>query len=550
MEVALHLRTLGAWHLVAASGERLLEPGKPLALLTYLALTPRHRAGREHLIDLLWAESDPTRARQALRQTIWNLRQVVGTDGLTSEGDDLLLAAAIGSDHHTFLRHVERGEIEPAVAVYAGPFLPDFAAPGGAAFEQWADVERSRLHAVYLRVLETLVRSELAAGRVRQADALARRLRDADPDRESVWRLLLEVRLSAGDLSGAALEADALEARLRAEGRDPEQATRALMARARSRPDTEQGDQRLLHPELVGREQEFATLLAAWRAAARKPGRHLHVSSAPGIGKTRLLQELGIRLAAVGGRVCAVRANPGERDVAFALAADLAVALAALPGAAAVSPGSAASLVALDPALSARYPAARPSSSGADDAVRERGRALAELVGTVADEQPLAVLVDDLHWADAASVRVLGAVLHRLQSAPALVVTASRPGGAAPPTVADTAVLHLSSLTPGQVLDLLASLGTWQEGPWPRELADALARTAGGSPLLVLETLQLALDHGDLAVAARRWQACDLPVLIRGLEARSAVRRRLDRLVPEEREVATLLAVAGAPPRG
>jgi DNA-binding SARP family transcriptional activator len=133
--VPLHLHTLGAWYLAGAAGERLLDPGKPLALLTYLALTPRHRAGREHLIDLLWAESEPIRARQALRQTVWNLRQIVGGDGLTSDGDDLLLAAAVGADHHVFLRHVERGEIEPAVAAYSGPFLPDFAAPGGGAIQ-------------------------------------------------------------------------------------------------------------------------------------------------------------------------------------------------------------------------------------------------------------------------------------------------------------------------------------------------------------------------------------------------------------------------------
>ena len=229
---ALHLHTLGTWHLSDASGARRLEPGKPLALLTYLALTPRHRAGREHLIDLLWSESEPTRARQALRQTVWNLRQTIGADALSSDGDDLCLTGSSGSDWQTFLRHVERGEIEQAVAAYGGPFLPDFAAPGGAAFEQWADVERNRLHAAYVRALEALVRRELAAARVRDADALARRLRDTDPERESAWRLLLEVLLSAGDRSGAALEADALEARLRADGRDPEQAPRAPWSRA------------------------------------------------------------------------------------------------------------------------------------------------------------------------------------------------------------------------------------------------------------------------------------------------------------------------------
>jgi DNA-binding SARP family transcriptional activator len=511
--VALHLHTLGTWHLADPSGARRLEPGKPLALLTYLALTPRHRAGREHLIDLLWSESEPTRARQALRQTVWNLRQTIGADALSSDGDDLCLTGPIGSDWQAFLRHVERGDIEQAVAAYGGPFLPDFAAPGGAAFEQWADVERSRLHAAYVRALEALVRRELAAGRVRHAETLARRLRDTDPERESAWRLLLEVLLSAGDRAGAGLEADALEARLRADGRDPEQATRALVARTRSEDGGASPDLGPLHPDLVGREQDFAALLGAWRAAAKRPGRHVHVTSPAGLGKSRLLRDLAVRLAAVGGRVCAVRANAGERSVPWSLAADLASALAALPGAAAVSPAAAAALVALDPALSARYPAARSSATTAEDAARERGRALAELVAAVADEQPLALLVDDVHWADAASAQALGALVNRLAAVAVLVVTAARPVGAVAPAGPDTVTIRLSSLTPGQVLELLGTLGAWHDGPWPRELADALARTSGGSPLLVLETIQLALDHGDLEVAARRWHADDLPAL-------------------------------------
>jgi hypothetical protein len=128
---------------------------------------------------------------------------------------------------------------------------------------------------------------------------------------------------------------------------------------------------------------------------------------------------------------------------------------------------------------------------------------------------------------------------------PALVVTAARPAGAVPPAGPDSVTVRLPSLTAAQVLELLGSLGAWQDGPWPRELADALAQTSGGSPLLVLETVQLALDRGDLAVAARRWHSSDLPGLVRGLTAESALRRRVDRLVEDERELMTILAVAG-----
>ena len=151
------------------------------------------------------------------------------------------------------------------------------------------------------------------------------------------------------------VEADALEALLRHEGRDPEPATVAALRRAKQSPDPAGGSlPSALIAELVGREREFSTLTQAWQQA-RHAAVHVLLASPTGLGKTRLLHDFHARLKTLGARAILVRANPGERDLPFALAADLAGALGELPGGAAVAPATAATLVALNPALSAHF---------------------------------------------------------------------------------------------------------------------------------------------------------------------------------------------------
>jgi hypothetical protein len=123
--------------------------------------------------------------------------------------------------------------------------------------------------------------------------------------------------------------------------------------------------------ELVGREHEFATLVSAFDRAAKGSPRVVWLVALAGLGKTRLLQNLGRRLAATGNGTAYVRAHPGDRDVMWSYAAEIARELAAQPGAAGVSPASAATLVALDPVLSGRFPVAPDPTSG-DEARRRR----------------------------------------------------------------------------------------------------------------------------------------------------------------------------------
>ncbi len=546
--IPLALTTLGGASL-ASGADPLLAPGKPLALVTYLALAPGRSATREFLLDLLWADLGRDRARHALRQTLWQLRQLLGESVLTGR-EELTLSIAIESDRDRFLAAVEARDPEASIALYRGEFLPGFALPGSTEFEHWADIERNRLRAAFLRTAELAVRRRLAAGRFRDAQDVARRMRDADRLSEAGWRLLIESLVAHRDLVQAAVEADSLRSSLIADGRDPEPATTAILATLRRAQGegVEDGHDRdeSLMAELVGREREFAALLEVWSQASRGPGRHVHVGAPAGLGKSRLLGDVAHRLRSIGARVVQVRANPGDRSVPYAFAGDLATALGGLPGLAAVSPATADVLVGLSPSLSSRFASAQPRAADGDS-LRLRTAALVEAVHAIAEEHPLALVVDDVHWLDAESWQVLDGVIHRLDRAPVLVLTAGRPGVGRTVLTAGSVDVGLEPLGPAEIRALFVSLGRLADEPLLDAIFRQLEASSGGSPLLVLEALQLALDRGTAVLADGVWAVPDPAQLLAELERGNAVRSRLATLDADAAWVLLVLATAGTP---
>lgn len=544
-DAALELHTLSGARLTTDSGTELLGPGKPLAFLIYLACSPRQTASREHLIDLLWSDLPAEKARHALRQTLWYLRQLL-PEGLRVSGSDVLLVTPLRLDRDEFLREAAADHLERAVTIYQHEFLNAFAVPGGLEFEHWAEIERQQLSAVFLRVVEQLCRRYLDAGRFAEAIALARRARDAAPASERTWRLLLEALVAGQDPIGFALEGSALRTRLQQEGRAPEPLTATLLERMDGNDlPTAAGQPRGLHPGLVGRSAPFALILAEWEEARQQRGRHLHLRAGPGLGKSRLLDDVYHRFRGRGARVVQVRATPGDRTIPYSLAAEIARALAELPGASGISPGSASTLVALNPSLSNRYAAHTDSATG-PEAARRRSAALLELLTAVSEEQPVALLVDDLHWTDPASLQCLQPLFERLHAVAALVVTAARPVVGLE-GIESGQTLTLPPLTRDQVTELLVSLGPLPDAPWAGELPVLLHQNSGGVPLLLLETLELAKDRGTLLLTAAGWECPDWPGLRVQLERESGLRQRVADLGPEPARALLALAVAGQP---
>lgn len=541
------LVTLGGAGLYDLShGTQLLGPGKPLALLTYLALSPGRRASREFLVDLLWADLDPDRGRAALRQILFHLRRLLGEDALPGS-EELTLRHPLASDRDVFLSAMEEGDLPGAIEAYRGAFLPDFGIPGGVAFEHWADLERVRLESAFLRAAELQARRLVNESRFRDAQRLARRARDEAPANEATWRLLLETIIAGQDFVAAAVEASALEQWAAIEGVTLEPATTAALARARQVAPEVAADSRTpgLVTDLIGREREFALIIATWEAARRGPARHLHLSAPAGLGKTRLLRDAAARIRADGAVVVEVRASPGEREIPYALAGDLAAGLAALPGAMGVSPASAGALVALHASLSSRWQVAADPAVG-DEALRRRMQAMIDLLQAVSDEQPIALLLDDLHWGDAASLRLLDGLLSRLGSTPVLVVSAAR--HEYQPVGEGRQVLPLPPLDAPALAEMVRGVALVPGGAaWLDALVSGLVAATRGSPLLVLETLRLALDEGVLEIHSGTWRCANPQRLAELLEAGQAMRRRILALPERDRWFLALLAIAGAP---
>jgi len=545
------LRTLGSARLerVGAAGEReeLLGPGKPFALLVYLALSPRRTASRDSLVDLLWANAEPERARQTLRQALTQLRHLLGENGLTGGAREVSLSDIVRTDLDDFFAAMRAGDHAGAVKLYAGPFLADFAVAGGEAFDEWAEQQRDRVQGAHAFALDAIVRACLEAGRAREAVPLARSLRDADPFKQSAWRLLMEALLSAGNALDARLEADAFERFLAAEGCDAEPAARDAMLRARNMEASAPHGGEQLVADLIGREAEFAALVAAWARASAGRSQLVEVLAPAGLGKTRLLEDLHRRLRARGSHALFVRAVWGERTLPFALAAALAGAMAPLRGAAGISPSAARTLVGLDPALASLFRAQPDVPESSATGVRTVASALLELLRAVSEERPLALLMDDLHWADQLSLAALGAMRDRMDAEKVLLVAARRPPRTSAFAEPGPVRVELAPLSRAQIGDLVLSMAAAGSVRWEDGLLEALDESTGGSPLLILETLRYARESGLLIMENGEWGHGEVSRLRAELGGGSAIARRVRREGPAGRRVLLLAAAAGEP---
>jgi predicted ATPase len=302
---------------------------------------------------------------------------------------------------------------------------------------------------------------------------------------------------------------------------------------------------------LVGRSQELGRVLAALDRAAAGSGGALLLDGEAGIGKTRLAAE-ALALARQRGFVTL-------QGAAYPLQADLAYApvLEALgPFLAGLEPGRRAALVGGLPDLGRLFAGLHlPAPEPLGDAALERTRlfeAVSRLVERVAAERPMALLVDDLHWADAASLellhylgrglgarRVLLLGTYRLDEARthpglrALVHSLQRLGLAEE--------LPVGGLGPEAVGALARAL---LGGEPPAALLGVLRERAAGTPLFVAALIRGLRDTGELFRSGSAWVLGGSPTAVPPV-VRDLVLARLERLDPAARGLLELVAVAG-----
>ena len=280
---------------------------------------------------------------------------------------------------------------------------------------------------------------------------------------------------------------------------------------------------------LLEREAELAELGDLVTAAAQGRGAAAVVLGTAGIGKTslldatrRLARERGLtRLAARGGEL--------ERDFAFGVARQLLerpLHELAEPDRDAVLSGAAALAA---PVLGLAHPAGQPEAPFAVV------HALYWTCVNLAARQPLLLVVDDLHWADAPSLRFLAYLARRVEGLPLLILTAARP-----PLEDERAELVRAVIATDE--QLIVRPAPLSEAAVAEIVSDpALARACreatGGNPFLCTALASVVAERGAAA-------GTDLVEL--AAQAVSAlVLARLGRLPPHAAALAGAVAVLG-----
>lgn len=416
------------------------------ALLVYLVLRQDQAQGREVLAELLWPDEADGVARKNLRQTLYQLRQILG-ESASEEGSYLLATRSTvrfnpASDHAldvaAFLAALEDDRLEHAVSAYQGDLLPGFTCDS-LAFEAWLREEGERLHRLALEALFELASRSLARAEYGAAQELARRQLALEPWREEAHQQLMQALALLGERSAALAQYEACREVLAVElGVVPSAETEALADRIRLQAPGKKGNatrtlpvrrRRLVAP-FVGRKSEHGALARAYERASREGAQVVTVVGEAGIGKTRLIENfLGWadtqgadvvrgRAFETSGRLSyqpliqALRLRLERENAPEDLLSDLWL----------------TQLSRILPELRDRYPDLPAPTQEESTARQHLFEAIARLGLALSRRAPLVLFIDDWHWADAGSLDVLHYVMLRWleERAPVLLLLTLR----------------------------------------------------------------------------------------------------------------------------
>jgi DNA-binding SARP family transcriptional activator len=134
---------------------------KRLVFLALLAASEPQGLARERVLLLLWPESTAERARAALYQLLYIVRQAFGETSVVGSDELHLDTSIVGSDVCDFTDAIARSDLLEAVRLYTGPFLDAFHLAGAPELERWIEQKRQELARSYQTALAKIVRQAL-----------------------------------------------------------------------------------------------------------------------------------------------------------------------------------------------------------------------------------------------------------------------------------------------------------------------------------------------------------------------------------------------------
>ncbi len=490
---------------------------KNLALLIYLARSPKRTRSRDHLVGMLWGDKPESAARHSLNEAVRVLRKHSGEGALETEAGQVRLTPdSVELDVDHFEELCGRQEWEAAAALVAGEFMEGFNVPGCSEFEDWLYAERVALRERSVDALASHAGRLLSAGAVREAANVARRALALDPTSELAAQAAMRSLAIAGDRAAALELYEGFARRLDEEvGIEPEVGIQALAERVRQERtwllpaglamEAASGAESRRVP-LIGRGPELGRLLDAWATGSGSRRATLAmIEGDPGTGRTRLAEELMARVRLEGAAAAAARAVEADAEEAWSTV--LALARSLPSGLIDAAPPTALAV------LAARLPewAQRVESTKGEDSP---GRALSEVLRVGASQRPICLFVDDAQWSDRESLLALGGFARDLADLPLFLLLAAAPQPQRPELEELRSRIGRELSGVNVKLGPLSSAALRELARWALPAYDnveldrvtrRVATDSAGLPLLAVELLHAVALGLDLRAAGGAW---------------------------------------------
>jgi hypothetical protein len=265
----------------------------------------------------------------------------------------------------------------------------------------------------------------------------------------------------------------------------------------------------LASPRFTGRSAELSALDALVQGAVRGRGAAVCIEALPGMGRTRLLDEIGVRAQLAGAVV--LRADATAHRYSHGTARTLVLRLfEALPGVALERARRfRAALSSLGGELVAKLGGAVPPAPSALAKHADPFRPLEGWFAGVAEDKPLVLLVDNVDHADDASLGVLAALARLSHQSSLLVVVTRQSDKDAAAAIglealrAHSSPIELLGLNSGEMLELTRSL--FGDAPNVERFAEWLRGQTAGTPLHALEIVRQLVANQVIRYNAGIW---------------------------------------------
>ena len=520
---------------VSAEGEAVaLGPPQQRSLLALLLLNANEVVSRDRIVDELWGEHPPATAAKLVQVYVSALRKLL-EPGRGRAGPNRLLITRtpgylveIGPDDLDLTRveslrdeaaealargdaAAARSKLGHALSLWRGQPLADFA------YESFAQTAIARLEELRLAVLEERIEVDLELGADGDLVGELEELVEQHPVRER-FRAQLMLALYRAGRQADALDVYQAARKALTEGlgiepgrqlRDLQEAILRQDPLLDIRPTAESRTES--SPRVfVGRERELSTLLEALGSALQGHGRLVLIAGEPGIGKSRLADELMAEARARAVRVCVGRCwEAGGAPAYWPWVQSLrAYVRDTEPDVLRPQLGSGAGeLAELLPELRGLFPELPEPSAPESEGARFRlFEAVAAFLRSATQDGPLVLVLDDLHAADDPSLLLLRFLGREIADSRLLVVCAFRD---VDPTLRDPLTSAVSELVrePHTMQIGLAGLSQTNVSEYIERstgqdaeaaVAQAIHAETDGNPLFVGEVVRLLEAEGHI----------------------------------------------------